>query len=834
MNQPMNTTSASGMPFTSRVDLHVHSKHSDRPSEWLLRRIGSPECFVEPMHVYRTAMARGLSFVTISDHNKIDGAMEIAHLPNTFISNEVTTYFPENGAKMHILVCGITEAQFRDIQLNRENIYEFRDYCIANDIVYSVAHPLFLVNEKLTVDQFEKLLVMFNRFELINGTRDPRASKIVESILTNITPEMIERLADKHGIQPVGSNPHRKMLTGGSDDHSGLYVGSGHTITPQASSVDEFLNFMRQGEHQPGGRSGNSIHLAHCFYHIAYDYYKHRLAGKDGQGSLLGEMLKRLLEPAVPLTKTQKIKGYVGGWIWRKKIKDLSSTERMLVTEFTSLFGHDRNHPQQHEAANAFETSCRIAHQLGYTFIKQLVKRVQKGDFLESLQTVAALGPVTAAISPYLAAFKTQHKDEKFIKVIANHFQATRPLLKRSNRKAWVTDTFDDVNGVTRTIQTLCQTAADEDRSLTVLSCVNDTPDVGFPVKNFKPVGQFKVPEYDQQQLSFPPFLEIIEYIERKQFDELIISTPGPMGLVALMAAKMMHLKTVGIYHTDFPNYVKCLTDDEALEAATWKYMSWFYEQCDVILAPSDFYRRYLIEHGFDPYKIRVMHRGVDTQRFNPENRDESYWEKHNGRKAFTFTYVGRVSHEKNVDLLIDSFKHLLERDESLQLAIVGDGPMYDKLRKKLAKTPQVIFTGFIKGKKLAKAYASSDVFVFPSTTDTFGNVVLEAHGSGVPAIVSDRGGPQEIVSHNQSGLIVDLSDKSRNAVALAEAMWALATDSQKREDLKERAMKTAMQSSWERVLDTLWNANEPRETSGTESNPQIVIPNQNPQSISA
>ena len=185
-------------------------------------------------------------------------------------------------------------------------------------------------------------------------------------------------------------------------------------------------------------------------------------------------------------------------------------------------------------------------------------------------------------------------------------------------------------------------------------------------------------------------------------------------------------------------------------------------------------------------------------------------------------------------NLLIDSFKHLLERDESLQLAIVGDGPMYDKLRKKLAKTPQVIFTGFIKGKKLAKAYASSDVFVFPSTTDTFGNVVLEAHGSGVPAIVSDRGGPQEIVSHNQSGLIVDLSDKSRNAVALAEAMWALATDSQKREDLKERAMKTAMQSSWERVLDTLWNANEPRETSGTESNPQIVIPNQNPQSISA
>lgn len=827
----MNTSMNSTTPFTSCVDLHVHSKHSDRPSEWLLRRIGSPECFVEPMHVYKTAVARGLNFVTISDHNKIEGALEIAHMPNTFISNEVTTYFPENGAKMHILVCGITEEQFRDIQLIRENIYEFRDYCFANNIVYSVAHPLFLVNEKLTIDQFEKLLVMFNRFELINGTRDPRASKMVEAILTSITPQMIERLADKHDIEPVGLNPHRKMLTGGSDDHSGLYVGSGHTITPKANSVEEFLDFMRQGDHQPGGHSGNSIHLAHCFYSIAYDYYKNKLGGKDGKGSLLGEMLKRLLEPQVPQTKTQKLKGYVGGWIWRKKMKDLSSTEQMLVSEFTSLFGHDRIHPKGHEAAHAFETSCKIAHQLGYTFIRQLFKRIKKGDFLESLQTVAALGPVTAAISPYLAAFMTQHKDEKFIKVIAEHFDATRHMVKRSDRKAWVTDTFDDVNGVTRTIQTLCQSAADQDKSLTVLSSVQEKPDVDFPVKNFKPVGQFKVPEYDQQQVSFPPFLEIIEYIERKQFDELIISTPGPMGLVALMAAKMLGLKTVGIYHTDFPVYVKCLTDDESLEAVTWKYMSWFYEQCDVILAPSEFYRRYLIEHGFDPYKIRVMHRGVDTQRFNPENRDENFWEKHGGKKTFTFSYVGRVSSEKNVDLLIKAFEHLLQRDDSLQLAIVGDGPMYAKLRKKLHKTPQVIFTGFIKGKKLARAYASSDVFVFPSTTDTFGNVVLEAHASGVPAIVSDRGGPQEIVGHNQSGVVVDLSDNSRNAVMLAEAMWSLATDSHRREDLKQRSLKTASESAWDSVLQTLWDANEPIQTQ-TETRPEIVISTPNSKSV--
>ena len=91
----------------AKVDLHVHSKYSDRPSEWILRRIGAPESFVEPIELYRIAKSRGMDFVTISDHNCIDGALEIAHLADTFISDEVTTYFPEDGCKVHFLVCGI-------------------------------------------------------------------------------------------------------------------------------------------------------------------------------------------------------------------------------------------------------------------------------------------------------------------------------------------------------------------------------------------------------------------------------------------------------------------------------------------------------------------------------------------------------------------------------------------------------------------------------------------------------------------------------------------------------------------------------------------------------
>lgn len=116
------------MHATAKADLHVHSKYSDRPAEWFLRRIGAPECFVEPLEVYAKAKSRGMDFVTIADHNSIRGALDIAHLPGTFLSDEVTTYFPENGCKIHLLVAGIDETQFRMIQELRPSIYDLHAY----------------------------------------------------------------------------------------------------------------------------------------------------------------------------------------------------------------------------------------------------------------------------------------------------------------------------------------------------------------------------------------------------------------------------------------------------------------------------------------------------------------------------------------------------------------------------------------------------------------------------------------------------------------------------------------------------------------------------------
>ncbi len=793
----------------SRADLHVHSKYSDRPSEWFLRRIGSPESFVDPLALYRTCRERGMDYVTITDHNKISGALEIAHLPGTFLSSELTTYFTENNAKVHCLVWGITEKTFRDLDELRPNIYDLQRYMNENHIVHAIAHPLFRDNDRMTVDQFEKLILMFKRFEGLNGSRHPRAGSLAQAVFENLTPELMERLADKHGIAPTGSEPWKKFLTGGSDDHSGLYTAEAHTVTPHAATVFDFLQHLGEGQHQAGGRAGTSVRLAHSLYGIAFSYYENRfLKSSTGKDSLVGAMLKRIVEkPEAPetglrATFTQPIRRL----IFDQKKKQLNDIEKMLLDEIIAIRRRSAAEPVEegdiphHEDDRKFKAACRIGHQLTFTFIQRFIEQIQRGGLIESIQSFASLGPVALGLAPYLTAFNVQHKDEKFLREVAANFAGTQRLTSRSGKRAWFTDTLNDMNGVANTIRTLATLAHIEGKEITVVTCLPEKPEAAFPVKNFRPVGTFTLEEYNRQELVYPPFLEMINWLEEEEIDEVIISTPGPVGLAALGAARMLKLKVRGIYHTDFPQYVRHLADDDQMEDLTWRYMTWFYEGMDHVAVPSRAYLDQLVEKGFDRAKLYVMPRGVDLERFSPEKRDEKFWKQFGLNGGFKFFYAGRISKEKNLENLLEAFCSLAgDKTFKAQLVLAGDGPHLEELRQAYAGE-HIIFTGRLNGEELARAYAGSDFFVFPSLTDTFGNAVLEAHASGLPAIVSSEGGPCEIVRSHNSGLVVD----ARSPAALAEALRSVRNNAVLRDELRVGALARAKDSRWETVLAQL------------------------------
>src|SRR5436853_7758022 len=127
----------------SKADLHVHSRFSDRSAEWIARRLDFPDSYSEPAELYETLRARGMDFVTITDHNRIEGCLEIAGQPGVFISEQVTTFFPEDRCQVHLLVWGIDEARHREIQSARDNIFELQKYLASNAIAHAVAHPFY-------------------------------------------------------------------------------------------------------------------------------------------------------------------------------------------------------------------------------------------------------------------------------------------------------------------------------------------------------------------------------------------------------------------------------------------------------------------------------------------------------------------------------------------------------------------------------------------------------------------------------------------------------------------------------------------------------------------
>ena len=798
----------------SRCDLHIHSKFSARSEDWLFRRFDFPDSCTEPLDVYTQLREHGMDFVTITDHDCIEGCLAIADKPRTFISEQVTTYFPQDTCKVHVLVWGITPAQHQDISVFRSNIFELQKYLAENRIAHAIAHPLYSVNGKLTASHLERLILLFKHFEGINGLRDSLLSDLAGKLLRELTPAKIDDFANRHDLAPSHPEPWKKVLVGGSDDHGGKFFASAFTETPKAKTATEFLAHIRAGRCQPKGRAGTPLALSHGFYNTLSSFIQGRFHEKLGPGAaLLEQIFSRFMEGRDPTQFTLREKAtFVAQGVLSGKIFELAKPANVsLWNELSRYFAR----PEVKEKIarevevvaeperRAFLLANIVSEQLAFRFFQRFVQQTTGGNLIEGMQALTAIAPLLIVLAPYIYAFHSQAPSRTWLREIFQEMTGTVPENLRNTKRAWFTDTLEDVNGVATTIRKMTAAAKNAGADLTVVTSRNEIRITDIPIKNFKPIGEFELPEYELQKLSFPPILRMLDYIQREGFTEIIISTPGPIGLTALAAAKMLNLQTSGIYHTDFPQYIRILTDDSFLESVAWNYMHWFYGQLDSVFVNSEEYRRSWIARGFAPEKLKILPRGLDTTLFSPEHRDPAFWQKfgeHNG--AVHLLYVGRISKEKDLDVLAQAYRQLRNEGLPIQLYLVGDGPYLQALHEAM---PEAIFTGYLRGKELAAAYASADVFVFPSTTDTFGNVVIEAQASGVPVIVSDTGGPKELVEANVNGVVT----KSHDVEDLVRAIRDLVNDKRKRDQMSRQARQAVIDRSWPGAFRKFWAATE-------------------------
>jgi glycosyltransferase involved in cell wall biosynthesis len=357
-------------------------------------------------------------------------------------------------------------------------------------------------------------------------------------------------------------------------------------------------------------------------------------------------------------------------------------------------------------------------------------------------------------------------------------------------RIALFTDTFEQTNGVARTLARLLNHCCTVDYSIDIYTYgdegVQKLPG-GSTVYRYCPT----LPISYYPDLAFDVAVtnpRLVQQFRGKRYDLVHLATPGSMGLIGYELARQKRLPILGSYHTQVADYVRVRARilKNQLWSLAWSYVRWFYNKCSLVLAPSYPVKTELEKHLAVP--VGLFPRGVDTEVFHPR-----FGEPDHDRPP-RILYVGRLAAEKNLQMLIDVFREI---PEAAVLQIVGDGPLYPAL--KLQEDERIEVPGAKYGEELSRIYASSDIFAFPSLTDTFGIVVLEALSSELPCVVMNQGGPKEIVTDGHDGFVAGSPDGMR------ERLRQLIADERLRREMGLRARRSAESRSWEAAFADLF-----------------------------
>lgn len=294
---------------------------------------------------------------------------------------------------------------------------------------------------------------------------------------------------------------------------------------------------------------------------------------------------------------------------------------------------------------------------------------------------------------------------------------------------------------------------------------------------------------YEGKELSFPDLPDLLEFLESHPVDLVEIETPGFLGILFIILAHVMDVPVVHNYRTDLLAYFRMLLDNRLFVEMLRQFICSFLRLGGAeVIVPSKAFVEEVHSMGVARTKAHFLHRGVDLSRFSRERRDSSCWESFGAPPGPVVAFLGRVSREKGLEVLAEAFEKVLAVHPEAVLGVIGDGPWKDEFQRRMAVNGRAVFTGELGGDELPRALASSAIFAFPSTTDTFGNAVLEALACGVPAVVTDQGGPKEIVEDRRSGIVVPGEDPA----ALAEALDLLLGNDELRRRLGDGGLERA------------------------------------------
>jgi len=361
---------------------------------------------------------------------------------------------------------------------------------------------------------------------------------------------------------------------------------------------------------------------------------------------------------------------------------------------------------------------------------------------------------------------------------------------------ALVTETFPpEINGVAMTLSHLVEGLCERRHQVTVVrprQANRDQPRTDGLYSELLCPGM-PIPGYSMMRLGLPVIGKLLGAWRVDRPDIVHIATEGPLGYAALLVARKLRLPISSSFHTNFHSYSKHY-GFAILTRPALAYLRHFHNRTQITLSPTLELNAQLTAEGFE--NMRLLSRGVNTKTFSPAHRDDflrSLWGV--GPDDLAVIHVSRLAAEKNYPLLISSFEAIRARHPSAKFIITSDGPLRKKLKR---ANPWIRFTGILSREDLARHYASADLFLYPSLTETFGNVVIEAMASGLPVAAFNYAAAARFIRHGENGWHVSLGDRT----GFVAAAILLADDANERRQLGLAARQTAEGIPWGRVID--------------------------------
>ncbi len=751
--------------MTSRVDLHCHSTASQLSRLGVQRSLGLPECATPPREVYELAKRRGMDFVTITDHDTIDGCLELADRPDCFVSEELTARFAGEPQAVHVLCYGITPGDHEWLQAYAGDVEACAAYLRENEIASALAHPFYNVGAPLTRRHRRRLAELFPVWEVRNGSRAAELNM----------PAVV--YVDTHGSTGIG----------GSDDHAGVDIGRTFTEVPVASTPEEFLARLRSGEAEAGGEHGSAAKWAHAAMALATraltlgETCRDLSTHMDAQVPARPEWDEAGPNPAAVLKIAQRVvgqgaarEGAIAADIGPDDARALlEAWLRSMAIEPRGRELIDHLQAEDFSHADLYRRARRIHDRRLRTAIDEGSAAVGRGE-----APAAALAGLFEALLPaipyapptvFLGAEKTKLADRS----------GERP------RVALIADGIEAMHGVTHTIEQI--------RELGVpgfdVEVVGTDPWVD---RRLPAATALQVPFYEGMSLGVPGLPDLAETLAEGRYDLVHVTAPGPAGVAASLLSRVSATPLVASYHTELATYAGLRSGDGGLEAISRAALGAFYTAPSRVLSPSPAADRSLLGLGAEGGRIDRWERGVDVTRFSAEKADPSAFPG-----ELKVLYAGRLTREKGVELLAETFLRARGIEPRLHLLLAGGGPEEGELKTRLGE--HATFLGWLEGDDLARAYASADVFLFCSRTDTYGQVVLEAGASGLPTVAVGEGGPAALIENRHTGILCGPDPDH-----LAGALLQLASSPALRGRLGEAAARAARSRSWERALEQL------------------------------